>query len=185
MADPTPTPAPEPTFWGTVWSKLKAILSWMAIKLAAPGVALVVIVVAVLLVSMGFKELQIGGLLAKLFGKTADVKADPNVANTVPSTRVDQNGNLIPQGTPDSTGQTQAVIVPIENTGGLFSNPDTVKVTPPGSDQPIVVQLPTGVKANDVDKIIIVSPTQVVVSVKDNSGIPAQKIDDLLRKYGG
>ena len=183
MVDPTPPP-PEPSFWATVWVKLKAILHWMAIKLAAPGVALVVIIVAVLLVSMGFKELQIGGLLGKLLGRKADVNADPNVANTVPPGRVDKDGKLIPQGTPDSKGIVQATVVPIENTGGLFSNPDTVKVTPPGQD-PIVVQLPDGVKANDVDKVIIISPTQVVISVKDTSGVSAQQVDDLLKKYGG
>lgn len=178
-------PAPQPTFWATVWEKLKAILHWMAIKLAAPGVALIVILVAVMLVSMGFKELQIGGLLAKLFGKKSDVTADPNVANTVLPTRVDKDGKLIPEGTPDSKGDVQAVVVPIEDNGGLFSNPDTVTVTPPGSDKPVVVQLPDGVKAKDVDKVIIITPTQMVVSVKDSSGIPAQKIDDLLSKYGG
>jgi hypothetical protein len=175
--------APE-TFWGTVWSRVKAALHWAALKLVAPGVALVVILVAVLLVAMGFKELQIGGLLARLLGRKPAVKANPDVANTVPTDRVDKDGKLIPPGTPDSGGNVQAVVVPIENPGGLFSNPSTVKVTPPGQSEPIHVQLPDGVRARDVDKVILVSPTQVVVTVHDDSGVPASKIDDLLGKYG-
>jgi hypothetical protein len=157
----------------------------MALKLAGPGVALVVVIIAILLVSMGWKELQIGGLLGKLLGKKADIKADPNVVHTIPPHRVDPSGNLIPQGTPDSKGITQAVVVPIHDNGGIFSDPTKVTVTPPNSDTPINIQLPDGVQAKDVDKVIILSPTNVVVSVKDTSGIPAQKIDDLLNKYGG
>lgn len=179
MSDETATPG----FWATVWARLRAILSWMATKLLAPGVAVVVVVVAVVLVAMGFKELQVGGLLARLLGKKPDVKADPQVVNTPPPDRVDAEGKLIPPGTPDSKGDTQAVVVPIETTGGLFSNPTTVQVTPPGAEKPIDVQLPDGVRAKDVDKVIIVTPEKVVVTVHDSSGIPAGKIDDLLDKY--
>lgn len=183
----TPSPPPDPpgpSFWGTVWEKLKAILHWMAIKLAAPGVALVIVVVAVLLVAMGCKGLQIGGLLGKLFGKKDPEQKAIDVANSVPPNRVGPDGKLIPPGTPDQKGDTQAVVVPIDNPG-LFSNPDTVTFTPPGADKPVEVQLPTGVKNSDVDKVIIVKPDVVAVTVKDTSGIPAQKVDDLLAKYGG
>lgn len=179
MTEETATPG----FWATVWARLRAILSWMATKLLAPGVAVIVVIVAVVLVAMGFKELQVGGLLARLLGRKSDVKADPQVVNTPPPNRVDAEGRLIQPGTPDSKGDTQAVVIPIEQTGGMFSNPTTVRVTPPGTDKPIDVELPDGVRAKDVDKVIIVTPEKVVVTVRDNSGIPAGKIDDLLSKY--
>lgn len=175
---------PEQTFWAAVWAKLKAIGKWMSVKIAAPGAALIIIVIAILLVSMGFKELQIGGILAKLFGKKDPEQKAIEVANTPPPDRVDSNGNLIPVGVPDSKGQTQIPVVPIEEPG-LFSNPDTVKFTPPGQTTPTEVKLPDGVKNKDVDTVIVVSPEKVVVTVKDTSGIPAKRVDDLLAKYGG
>lgn len=191
MTDPTPdptppppAPAPQPTFWGAVWGTLKSIGHWMALKLAAPGVAVVIIIVAILLVAMGFKELQIGGLLAKLFGKPDPAQKAIDVANSVPPGRVGPDGKIIPQGTPDSKGDTQAVVVPIQDPG-LFSNPSTVIFTPPGSTTPVEIQLPDGIKNSDVDKVIVVKPDVVAVTVKDSSNIPAQKIDDLLAKYGG
>ena len=170
---------PKPTFWATVWAKLK----WVATQFFAPGVALVVIIVAILLVAMGWKELQIGGLLGKLFGKKDPEQRAIDVANSVSPDRVGPDGKLIPQGTPDSKGDTQAVVVPI-NDPGLFSNPDTVTFTPPGASKAVEIQLPDGVKAKDVEHVIVVSPEVTVVSVKDTSNIPAQKIDDLLTKYG-
>lgn len=177
---PDPTPTPEPTFWQALWSKIKAIL----VKLAVPGVAVVVVVVAILLIAMGWKELQIGGFLARLFGKKDPALKAIDVANSVPEHRVDKAGNLIPVGTPDSKGQTQAAVVPIKEPG-LFSNPDTVEFTPPGKFAPVEVQLPDGVKNRDVEKVIVVQPDKFVVSVKDDSGVPASKVDDLLAKYGG
>lgn len=174
----------KPTFWAAVWDKLKAILQWMATKLVAPGVALVIIIVAILLVSMGWKELQIGGLLGKLFGKKEPEQKAIDVANSVPPGRVGPDGKLIPQGTPDSKGDTQAVVVPIDDPG-LFSNPNTVTFTPPGANKPVEVQLPDGVKAKDVEHVIVVKPDIMVVTVRDTSNIPAEKIDDLLSKYGG
>jgi hypothetical protein len=77
---------------------------------------------------------------------------------------------------------TQAVVVPIKNPG-MFSNPDTVVFTPPGETKPVEVQLPDGVKAKDVDTVVVVKPEKFVVTVKDKSGIPAKKVDDLLNKY--
>lgn len=168
----------EQTFWQAAWKWIKRIFRWVA----APVPALILVALAILLVAMGFKELQIGGLLAKLFGKKEAKKA-VDVANTVPTDRVDKNGKIIPPGTPDTKGMTQAVVVPIQEPG-LFSNPDSVKITPPGEDKPITVDLPEGVKAKDVDKVIVVKPDVYVVSVKDSSKVSAGKVDDLLAKYG-
>jgi hypothetical protein len=75
-------------------------------------------------------------------------------------------------------------VVPI-NEPGIFSDPSTVEFTPPGETKPVVVPLPTGVKNSDVSQVVVVSPSVVAVTVKDNSGISAQTVDDLLKKYAG
>ncbi len=166
-------------FWAAVLKTLK----WLAVKLLAPGVAVLIVIGAILLIAIGFKELQIGGLLARLFGKPEPGKRVIDIANTIPKDRVDANGNLIPIGKPDSKGDTQVRVVPIKEPG-LFSNPDTVEFVPPGKKEPVEVKLPDGVKAKDVDSVVIVSPEITVVTVKDNTGLSTQRIDDLLEKYG-
>jgi hypothetical protein len=86
---------------------------------------------------------------------------------------------VIPIGTPDAKGITQAVVVPIEPPS-IFSNPDHVVI-----QDPVVVELPEGVKAKDVDKVVVVSPEIHVVTVKNTSTVKAKDVDDLLAKYGG
>ena len=167
--------AAEPTFGQSVWA-------WIRKWVLAPIPALILIALAIVLVAMGFKELKIGGLLSWLFGKK-DSKKAIDVANSIPEGRVDKSGRLIQPGTPDSKGVTQAVVVPIHEPG-LFSDPSTVKVTPPGENKPIVVSLPDGVKAKDVDKVVMVKPEVYVVTVKDSSKVTSKKVDDLLAKYG-
>jgi hypothetical protein len=165
-----------------LWSFIKKVSP----KLLGPLAALVVIAVSFLLVTMGFKELQIGGLLGKLLGKKGGVDPDkgPTVetANTIDPKRVDADGKLIPQGTPDSKGDTQAVVVPIQPPG-LFSDPTQVVFTAPGNTKPTVIDLPEGVTNKQVDQVIVVQPNVVAVTVKDNSGVSKQTVDDLLSKY--
>lgn len=173
--------AEEPGFFAKllsrVWSFLKKFL-------LGPGGALLVVIVAVLLAILGIKNIQLGGLLGKLLGKDTPKKKAIDIANSVSEDRVDAEGKIIPPGEPDSKGITQATVVPIKDSG-VFSNPDTVKFTPPGEDKPVEVELPDGVKNKDVENVVVVKPEVYAVSVKDNSGIPAMKVDDLLSKYGG
>ena len=164
------------------WQAVLKWLKWFAVKLLAPGVALLVVIGAIVLVAMGCKELQIGGLLGKLFGKPAPEKNAIDTANSIPKDRVDANGNLIPLGKPDSKGDTQVQVVPIEQPG-IFSNPGSVKYIPPGQTDPVEVKLPDGVKSSDVENVVIVSPTVTAVTVKDNTGLTTTRIDDLLAKY--
>jgi hypothetical protein len=171
------------TFWDAVWAKLKSWGQWAAMHMLAPGVALLVVIGAVLLVMFGVKGLQIGGLLGKLLGKKPETSDPIAVANSIPEERVDAQGKLIPVGVPDSKGFVQAPVVAIEPPG-LFSNPDTIKFTPPGESKAVEVKLPTGVRANDVEKVVIVQPEKFVVTVKDSSRVSAEQIDDLLAKYG-
>jgi hypothetical protein len=169
-------------FFAGLWAFIKRVSP----KLLGPLAALVVIAVTILLVSMGFKELQIGGLLGKLLGKKGGV--DPGkgptveAANTIDPKRVDTDGKLIPQGTPDAKGDTQAVVVPIQPPG-IFSDPNQVVFTAPGDIKPTVIDLPEGVTSKQVDQVIFVKPEVYAVTVKDNSGIPTQTIDNLLSKY--
>lgn len=169
----------DPTFWEAAWVWIKRTFRWIL----APLPAILLVVGAILLVVLGFKDIQIGGLLNKLFGKEgAKGKKAIDVANSVPENRIDKDGKLIPPGKPDSKGQTQAVVVPIENPG-LFGDPNVVKIVPPGEREPIEVVLPDGVRSSDVDQIIVVQPETFVVSVKDTSGVSTKDVDDLLRKY--
>lgn len=175
-------PATEPTFWQNVWAGTKSL----ARKLGAALPAILVILGALTLLLLGAKHVQIGGILGKLFGKkdSPDTKKAIDIANSVPENRVDPNGNLIPIGKPDSKGVTQVKVVPIE-TPGLFDDPSKVKILPPGETKPVVVDLPDGVKAADVDKVIVVKPEVYAVTVKDTSKVTPKDVDDLLSKYGG
>ena len=65
----------------------------------------------------------------------------------------------------------------------MFSNPDEVSFITPGDDEPHDIALPDGVKNKDVEQVIVVQPEVIAVTVKDSSEIPAQKVDDLLKKY--
>lgn len=172
------------TFWSDVGDRIMTILRWAGKNLLAPVVAVVVIAVAIVLVSMGFKELQIGGLLGKLFGRTTDdSKKNIDVINSIDPNRIDKDGRVIPINKPDSKGDTQVQVVPIDQPG-LFSDPNTVTFTPPNETKPVQIVLPDGVTSKDVDKVVIVSPGIHAITVKDSSGIDAKKIDDLLAKYG-
>ncbi len=171
-------PVPEkPSFWSRAWA-------WLKRYVLAPLPALLIIVGAILVAVIFGKQIQIGGILGKLFGhKGVEGKKAVDVANSVPEDRVDKDGKLIPPGTPDEKGITQAVVVPIESPG-LFSNPDKVVINDPESKKPVVVELPEGVKAKDVDKVVVVKPEVYAVTVKDGSKVTGQKVDDLLKKYG-
>jgi hypothetical protein len=144
--------------------------------------ALLLVIGAIVLVMLGVKNLQIGGLLARLLGKSGSDKKAVDVANTIPKDRVDKDGKLIPVGTPDEHGITQAKVVSIEPPG-LFSNPKQVTIKAEDGTKH-VVDLPTGVRARDVDKVVIVKPEIFAVTVTDSSKVPKKTVDDLLKRYG-
>jgi hypothetical protein len=157
---------------------------WRFLKkyLLGPVPALLVVAGAMLLIAMGVKNIQIGGLLGTLLGKKK-TKGRVDVANTVPEDRVRPDGTLIQPGEPDSKGITQAKVVPIK-TPGLFDDKSKVKVEDPETGKDIEIDVPDGVRAKDVDKVVIVRPKVHVVTVKSDSPVKAQDIDDLLSKYG-
>lgn len=172
----------------TPWEVASPSWIWAGLKrvghiLVGPVLALLVIAGALLLVSVGLKNLQIGGILGALLGKKKPGAKVLEAANSVPKERISADGKLIPVGQPDSKGMTQAAVVAIESPG-LFSNPDTVRFTPPNADKPVEVQLPDGVKNADVEHVIVIKPGEFVVTVRDSSGVTTKTVDDLLAKYG-
>jgi hypothetical protein len=174
----------RPGFWESVWLWLKRIWAWSATNLAAPGVALLIVAAAIVLLVIGVKNIQLGGILGWLLGKPDPGIKSVDVANKVDPARVDKDGNVIPIGTPDSQGDTQAKVVPIDPVGP-FSNPDHVTFTDPATKEMVTVKLPDGVKLNNVDEVVVIKPNVVAVTVKDTSGVSPQTVDDLLKKYGG
>lgn len=174
--------ADEVSFGARLWASVKSGLSWLGVKVLGPILVVLLVIVAVILVSMGFKELQIGGLIGRLLGRNSPQKGSVDVTNTIDPNRVGPDGKLIQPNTPDTKGQTQAVVVPI-NEPGLLSDPNKVVFTPPGADKPIEVILPDGVTSSDVAQVVVIEPNVTVVTVRDSSGVPTSKIDDLLRKY--
>lgn len=172
----TPPPPIEPSRWQKAWALLRKYV-------LGPLPALLLVVGACVLALLGVKNLQIGGLLGKLLGKAPGPQHKAiELANSVPAGRVREDGSLIPLGVPDSKGITQAKVLPIEKPG-LLSDPRVVKVTPPGSSKPIEVQVPDGIKAKDVEHVVVVTPEVIAVAVKSSSPIKAQDVDDLVAKY--
>jgi hypothetical protein len=166
------------------WEKVVHYLKWVGRIALIPTLGLLLVIGAIALAALGFKNIQIGGLLGSLLGKKSPGSKAIDVANSIPPDRVDANGKIISQGQADDKGMTQAVVVSIHSEG-VFSNPGTVKFTPPGETKPIEITLPTGVKNSDVEQVVVVQPGKFVVTVKDKSGVDAKHVDDLLAKYGG
>jgi hypothetical protein len=170
--------APQPGFWDKFLAGAKKV----AHVLLGPVGVILLVAGAVIAAALGMKNVQVGGLIGLLLGKKAPDHTAIDTANSIPAGRVDTKGQLIPVGQADSKGMTQAAVVAIQSPG-IFSNPDTVKFTPPGASKPVEVALPVGVKANDVEHVVVVQPGKFAVTVKDSSGISAQHVDDLLKKY--
>jgi hypothetical protein len=172
--EPLIPPPPRQDWTTKVWAFVRRyILAPLPILIIAGG--------AFILAMLGFKNLQVGGLFGKLLGRKTTQKAT-HVANSVPPERVRADGSIIPIGEPDSKGITQARVVAIQEPG-LFDDPKVVKITPPGETKPISIQVPDGVKAKDVDNVIVLRPEVTAVTVKSASKIKAQRADDLLSRY--
>jgi len=148
----------------------------------APIPALIIVAGALLLIALGVKNIQIGGLLGALLGKSSSKKR-VDVANTVSEDRVREDGTLIPKGELDSKGTIQAKVVPIKKPN-LFDDPSKVKIQDPDTGQDIEVDVPDGVKAKDVDQVVILTPEIHAVTVKSTSKIKAKDVDDLLVRLG-
>jgi len=165
-------------FWVKLWGGLKRVVR----TLLSSVPALILMVVATILIILRVRGIQMGGLFDKLLGRNgADHPKAAHKVDAVPEDRVDAAGNLIPIDTPDSQGVTQARVVRIEQPG-VFDRSDQVKALDGGV--PVVVELPDGVKARDVDKVLVIKPDVYAVTIKNTSRISRTDVDTLLLKYG-
>ena len=140
----------------------------------AVAAAAALIVGAVVMKLLGH-DVQIGGLLDKLFGRkpNLDVRVIP------PPGRTDASGGPIQPGKPDDIGYVQAPVSTEIVKPGIFSNPDTIVVKHPDKGD-VVLPLPTGVKNKDVSEVIEVSPGVFQIKNNDNSSVDTAKLKDIL-----
>lgn len=171
-----PPGAPPPSDWTVkLWAFVRKYI-------LAPIPVLIIAVGAFILAMMGVKNLQVGGLIGKLLGRKAPEQKAIEVANSIPPGRLREDGSLITLDEPDSKGIAQAHVVAIKEPG-LFDDPQVVKITPPGQTKPISIQVPDGVRAQDIQQVVIVKPQLMAVTVKSTSTVKADDVDALLAKY--
>lgn len=143
------------------------------------AIAATVCVVIFAVVAAIFRQnIQIGGILDKLWGRERptghDVRAVP------PKDRVDEKGIPIKPGDSDDGGWVQAPEIEIKKPG-IFDSPDTIKIIHPEKGE-IEVKLPEGVKNKDVEKVVVIAPNMVEVRNKDHSKVDAKKLLEDLKK---
>lgn len=167
------------TFFSFIWEYLKAfskaIGRWLVRYPLAAAAAAAVIVGAVFLLLMG-KNVQIGGLLGKLFGK----KKVPNARGVPPEGRVDDDGKPIRPGESDGKGWVQAPAIEEIKKPGLFDDPDTITIVHPEKGD-VKIDLPEGVKNSDVREVVEIEPD--VYEVRNNDkGADTKKLLNVLGK---
>lgn len=147
----------------------------IALKYPLAVAGTVVLVAAAVFCAVGGKTLQIGGLLGSLWGK----KPGPDVRNLPPPNRKDENGNLIPPGTPDDKGWVQAPVNLDIKSPGIFSDPNKVVIVHPDKGE-VEITLPTGVKNSDVKSVVEVSPD--IYQVRNNDkGVDVDHLLEILK----
>jgi len=143
------------TFLKWIWEYLKAVVSsvgkWFIRYPLAAASAILVIAGGVMLLIMG-KDVQIGGLLGKLFGKNKN----SNARGIPPKDRIDKDGKPIQPGQSDESGYVQAPVYEIKDPG-FFDDPDTVTIIHPDKGK-VVIDLPKGVKNKDVKEVVEMAP---------------------------
>lgn len=138
--------------------------------------AAILLIIGAIAMALAGHDVQIGGLLEKLFGKK---KTDPNIRVIPPSGRIDVNGDLVPLGESDKKGYVQAPINTKIVAPGVFSNPDTIVVVHPNKGE-ITIPLPVGVKNKDVSEVIEVQPN--VYEIKNNDkGVDTSELEEILK----
>lgn len=166
----------KPTFGA--W--LKALL-WrvgnLFIRYPLAMAATVLIIVGGVLLAVFGRNVQLGGLLGKLWGHKTET--EPDAVLHPPPGRVDDKGQPIQPGQPDDKGFVQPVVLPVKPPN-VFTDPDTVTVVKPDGKE-VVLQLPTGVKNSDVQQVVMVSPNVYQVANNDK-GVDAGKLLEELNK---
>jgi hypothetical protein len=152
----------------------KIIGQWM-LQYPLAAAAAVFLIILALFAALSGNQLQMGGLIGKLFGK----KKQPNTREIVPEDRVNEDGKPITPGESDDKGFVQAPtnLEVVEPT--IFSDPDTIIVKHPEKGK-IKIDLPKGVKNKDVKEVVLIKPD--IVEIKNNDkGVDTKKILEFLK----
>jgi hypothetical protein len=166
--------------WGKVKKALAKFFTWFVRYPLALMVAVIIIAGVAIALALGVGDrFNVGGLLGKLFGKNEKPKDRVLVANKVPEGRVDEEGEKIPVGTPDSKGIVQRPVEVLEQPKNPFRDKTKLKVkTPEGEEK--VLTLPDGVEDTDVDKVFQIQPEVYKVEVVSR---PEGRVSDDDLKY--
>lgn len=165
--------------FGAIWGFLKFVAKWLVNLMLryplATAVTVILVAVAVVALTSG-KTLQIGGLLGKIWGK----KPKPSVRGVPPKERKDEGGEPIQPGEPDEKGWVQAPVSTEIVEPGIFSDPGKIEVVHPEKGT-VTVELPEGVKNEDVREVVEIEPDIYEVRNRDK-GKTTEELDDLLGK---
>ncbi len=136
----------------------------------------VILLVVAIPVFLAGKNLQLGGLLGRLWG-TRKVDA----RGTVAPDRKKNDGTSIQPGESDENGYVQVPSVTEIEDPGLFSDPSTVTVVH-SDGKKVVVELPEGVKNSDVKEVVVLKPDVKETGNNDKSAIDVGELYELLMK---
>jgi hypothetical protein len=141
----------------------------------AVAAAVLLIVGAVIMSVMGH-DIQIGGLLGKLFSKNP---VSPGVKVLPPPGRITSSGEVIQPGQSDDKGYVQIPVSMEIKDPGIFSDPDTITVIHPDKGE-VTLPLPTGVKNTDVAEVIEIKPDVYQVKNSDKSNVDTDELLNIL-----
>jgi hypothetical protein len=146
----------------------------LMIKYPLTVAATVVLAVGAVVMAMAGRDVQIGGLLEKMFGKK---KTNTDIKVLPPIERVDTGGNQIFPGESDDKGYVHSPVSTKIVEPGVFSNPDEIVVVHPEKGE-VTIPLPAGVKNKDVAEVIEVEPD--VYQIKNNdSGVNISELREI------
>lgn len=176
----TESSEPVPTAWGWIKSFLRRLGNVMIRWPLATAATALVVVLAVLCVVFRL-DVQLGGLLGRIWGRKPPSPEDGGpILLPPPPGRVDPDGKPIQPGQPDERGFVQVpAVLPIDDPH-VFSDPSTVTVTDGGRQ--VVLPLPEGVQNKDVKGVIVVSPNVYQVANKDAPSVDTKKLLEDLGK---
>lgn len=168
--------------WTKIWQYIKAVASslwkWLLRYPIAIPLTVLLVIAAVAAIVVG-QDLQIGGILDKLWGR----KPKGDKRTVIPEDRVDEDGKPIQPGESDDKGFVQAPVKTDIKKPGILSNPDEIIIEDPDEGE-VVIPLPEGVKNKDVKEVIRIKPK--VYEVKNNDGgTSVHELADLISELGG
>jgi hypothetical protein len=169
----------EQTFWSKVWSCIKSVVRGVfTFCLRYPAAIIITIFVVIIagVVLIYGKEINIGGLLQKIWGTTPKDKVNPKT--TVVPGRVDDTGKLIPPGVSDDKGYVQAPAAEDIKDPGILDSKDTVIIVDPYGDE-VEIPLPTGVENKDVHEVVVIKPK--VKEVENNDKKDEMSTEEVIK----